>query len=187
MQATAAPWAIRGYTDNRRTDELIPRILASPSAVVRLKFDLVETVSTTVRSLLLGGGAAAATKSSRTSANTVRMPSPTSAWAIARPMPLPAPVTRAASRAGSNKGFRRLVSVGLSKSSSGACLKRSRRHGPSFSANDFTRKRHPNCPRSLHVLRLLNACRLRLCLLQRQSRGLPAVGAIRIPRNILIT
>src|SRR5580700_3700015 len=37
------------------------------------------------------------------------------------------------------------------------------------------------------LLRLLNACRLRLRILQRQSSGLPAVGAVRIPRNILIT
>jgi hypothetical protein len=45
---------------------------------------------------------AAVTVSSRMSANTVRKPSPTSACAMARPMPLPAPVTRAASRDGSN-------------------------------------------------------------------------------------
>src|SRR6185295_5912140 len=51
---------------------------------------------------------AAVTVSGFTSANTVRTPSPTSACAIARPIPLPAPVTSAASRAGS-KGVSKML------------------------------------------------------------------------------
>ena len=52
---------------------------------------------------------AAVTVSRFTSANTVRTPSPTRACAIARPIPLPAPVTSAASRAGSNGVLNRLI------------------------------------------------------------------------------
>ena len=52
---------------------------------------------------------ASVTVSGLTSANTVRTPSPTKACAMARPMPLPAPVTNATSRAGSKGVFKRLM------------------------------------------------------------------------------
>ena len=58
---------------------------------------------------------AAVTVSRFTSANTVRTPSPTSACAIARPIPLPAPVTSAASRVESKGVFNRLILVSPSK------------------------------------------------------------------------
>lgn len=45
------------------------------------------------------------------SANIVRTPSPTKAWAMARPMPFPAPVTSAALRDGSNGLFKMLIFV----------------------------------------------------------------------------
>ena len=70
---------------------------------------------------------AAVTVSSRKSANTVRTPSPTSACAIARPMPLPAPVTSAASRAGSNGCCSRLMAMNLRREHDRHTIARQRR------------------------------------------------------------
>src|SRR6185312_8179685 len=72
---------------------------------------------------------AAERRSSLTSANTVRTPSPTSACAMARPMPLPAPVTSAVSWAGSNRELNRLIDKALSKFGGGAMESHCTRRG----------------------------------------------------------